>query len=194
MRHEVQDLGSLFSPRSVAVVGASNSRVFAPGRRYVQALLSSGFKGAVYPVNTSGGEVLGLTAYTSILDIPDPVDQVICCIPASRTPQLVKDCVAKGVRLITLFNSGFTEIGSQEGAELEREVLAIARSGGVRVLGPNCMGLLSTDSGLAFFTFEAAAGRRFGAWESARLRATAMLLTSMRLTSCAIWRGMRQAR
>ena len=158
MESETQDLGYIFYPRSVAVAGASKRPGFAPGKGFLQALLRSGYRGGVYPLNSSGGEVLGLKAYTNISDVPEAVDHVICCIPAPHTPQLMKECVAKGVRVVHLFTAGFAETGTEEGRRLEEEIVNIARRGGIRVIGPNCMGLICPDSGLSFFT--AAQARR----------------------------------
>ncbi len=146
------DLGYMFYPRSVAVAGASNRAGFSPGRRFVAALVRSGFGGGVYPLNSTGGEVEGLKAYTSILDVPEPLDHVISSIPAAGTPQLMRDSIAKGVKVVHLFTAGFSETGTEEGRRLEAEILSIARKGGIRIVGPNGMGLLCPESGLSFFT------------------------------------------
>ncbi|MFQ5826522.1 MAG: CoA-binding protein, partial [Dehalococcoidia bacterium] len=155
---ETDDLGYMFYPRSVAVAGASSRPEMTPGKRFVQALLESDYGGGVYPLNSTGGEVLGLRAYTSILDVPEPVDHVICSIPAPRTPQLMRECVAKGVKVVHLFTAGFSETGTEEGRRLEAEIVSLARQGGIRIVGPNGMGLLCPDSGLSFFTTVLARG------------------------------------
>ncbi|MBE0480805.1 MAG: CoA-binding protein [Dehalococcoidia bacterium] len=146
------DLDFLFYPQSVAIAGATNSTLFAPGKRYVQSLIKSGFKGKIYPLNSSGEDVLGLKSYRSIREVPGTVEHVISCIPAPATPQLVRDAIEKNAKVVTLFTSGFSEIDAEEGQVIERELLEVARRGGVRLLGPNCMGLICPESGLAFFT------------------------------------------
>lgn len=160
MESEHQDLGYIFYPRAVAVAGASKRPGFTPGKGFLQALLRSGYRGRIYPLNPSGGEILGLKAYTNILEVPETVDHVICCIPAPHTPQLMKECVAKGVGVVHLFTAGFGETGTEEGRRLEEEIVNIARRGGIRIVGPNCMGLLCPDSGLSFFTTAQAKGGR----------------------------------
>ena len=142
-------LHSLFYPESVAVVGASNS-MMSPGLMLMQPLITSGFKGRIYPVHRDGGEVLGFQCYKSVADIPGPVDHVIVSIPAQYTPQLMQDCVTKGVKSAGFFTAGFSETGQAEGIELENEILQIARRGGMRLVGPNCMGIYCPSSGLAF--------------------------------------------
>ena len=139
-----------FHPRSVAVVGASNDAMKA-GYGYVSGMLELGTMGKVYPVNLDGNEVLGLRAYSSVKDIPSPLDYVISCIPARRVPQLVEDCAASGVKVIHLFTSGFSETGDEEDVKLEAEVLRAARQAGIRIIGPNCMGVYSPVAGLTFY-------------------------------------------
>ncbi|RJQ40518.1 MAG: hypothetical protein C4555_01465 [Dehalococcoidia bacterium] len=141
----------LFHPRSIAVVGVSTdfSRV-GPGRMYVEALLGSGFKGKIYPVGRSGGQVFDLRVYPALKDIPGSVDYVISAIPASETPRLVKDCAAKGVKTVHMFTAGFGEIAAKNGKKLEDEVASLARRSGIRLIGPNCMGIFCPDTGLSF--------------------------------------------
>lgn len=109
-----------------------------------------GFPGPLYPVNPKGGEILSLPAYPSILDIPGPVDYVISSIPAPAVPELIRQCGLKGVKLAHLFTAGFTESGEAERARLELEIRDLARVGGVRILGPNCMGLYCPATGLSW--------------------------------------------
>ncbi len=145
------DLEYIFHPRSIAVVGASphSGRTTA----FLGSLIQFGYKGKLYPVHPKAGEVSGLKAYPSILDIPDPVDHVICLIRADLTPQLMRECVAKKVRLIQFFTAGFSETGEEEGIRLEREIVEIARLGNVRVLGPNCMGIYYPSLGISYQLF-----------------------------------------
>ncbi len=148
-------LDFLFRPRSVAVVGVSPPERLERGTfagvslAFLTALVEMGFP-ELYPVNPKYGEILGRRCYASVLDIPGPVDHVISCVPAHAVLGLVEDCIAKGVRSIHFFTAGFGETGEEERAELERRVVARAREAGIRVLGPNCMGLYVPASRLSF--------------------------------------------
>lgn len=157
------DLEEVFSPRSVAVVGVSTQRqrTQVGGTNYVRSLLNNGFAGKIYPVNPKGGEIWGLKIYPGIRAIPGSVDYVISSIPVTGALELVKDCAAKGVKAIHFFTSGFSEFG-EEGEELEREICAIARESGMRIIGPNCMGIYCPKSGLSFIPDSARESGRVG--------------------------------
>ncbi|MDM7999731.1 MAG: CoA-binding protein [Dehalococcoidia bacterium] len=143
------DLDFMFHPKSIAVVGAS-PRPLAPSNvHFFYPLLMYGYPGKLYPVHPSADKVHGLKAYRSILEIPEPVDYVVSAIPARQVPQLIRDCVTAKVKAVTVFTSGFSEIGTDEGARLEREIVGIARQGGVRLVGPNCLGLHCPKAGLS---------------------------------------------
>ena len=146
------NLDAIFNPRSIAVAGVSTKAAGSRlgGNNYLDAMISCGFKGKLYPVNPKGGEIRGLTVYPSVRDIPGPVDYVVSAVPASAALQLTKDCAAKGVKAIHFFTSGFSELGEPEGIQLEKEVLDIARRHGIRVVGPNCMGVYCPSSGVSF--------------------------------------------
>ena len=146
---EGQNLEYIFHPRSIAVVGAS-AEPRKQGHVYLELLRDFGFSGKVYAVNPKLKQILGFTCYPSLKDIPKPVDYVICCIPAPSTPQLISECVAKRVKVVHLFTGRFGETGNEEGARLEREIVRIAQKGGVRLIGPNCMGIYYPKAGLAF--------------------------------------------
>ena len=139
---------SFFEHSSIAIAGASSE--YNIGHAFVQCLQDSGFRGRVYPLNPAGGEVRGIKVYRRISDIPGNVDYVISCIPARLTPQLVKDSAAKGARIVSFFTAGYSESGRSEGRNLEDELLRVARSTGVRLLGPNCLGLYCPRIGLSF--------------------------------------------
>jgi acyl-CoA synthetase (NDP forming) len=139
---------SFFEHSSVAVAGASLQ--YGIGQAFVQCMLDSGFRGPIYPLNPAGGEIRGLKVYRSVTDIPGDVDYVISCIPARLTPQLVKESAAKGAKIVSFFTAGYSETGRREGRELEDELLRVARAGGVRLLGPNCLGLYCPHIGLSF--------------------------------------------
>lgn len=141
----------IFAPRSIAVIGVSGE----PGRstaaqRFARALISFGFKGNLYPVHPSGGEIMGIKIYRSLRDIPGNIDLVVSIIPAQLTIGLVADCAAKGTKAIHLFTSGYSEIEDVKGKNLEAELLAAAKDSGIRIIGPNCMGIYNPKATLTF--------------------------------------------
>jgi acyl-CoA synthetase (NDP forming) len=136
-------LDSLFRPRSVAVIGAS-TKDLSIGNRVIKNLIDFGFTGAVYPVNPSADEVRGIKAYKSILDCPENIDVVHMVIPAKFVPQAVEDCGKKGVKHIIINSGGFSETGPA-GAAIEKDFLAKAKRYGIRILGPNCQGIINSD-------------------------------------------------
>ena len=133
----MRELEPLFNPRSVAVVGATNN--WNKWGFYTFTSLLEGFRGPLYPVNVAESEVLGRKGFERVSDIPDPVDLVVIVIPAPAVPSVMEDCVAKGVKASVIISAGFAETGA-EGKKLQDEVLRIARKGGIRFIGPNCMG------------------------------------------------------
>lgn len=144
------DLAFLFKPRSIAIVGVSTDEdSWTMGQNFFKILLDFGFTDNIYPVNPKGGEILGRKVYPSIKDIPGFVDYVICCIPAEFTPQLVNNCLEKGVKALQLYTAGFSEYGSESGKQLEEEICALAKKGNLRLLGPNCAGIYCPGNTLA---------------------------------------------
>jgi acyl-CoA synthetase (NDP forming) len=144
-----QELDALFRPQSIAVVGASaNER--NRGHGFVKDLIDFGFPGPIYPVNPRLDEMLGLKAYPRLEDIPGPVDFVISAVPASAILELVEGARAKGTRLLHLFTARFSETGREEEAELERELDRRIRAAGIRLIGPNCMGLYYPKQKITF--------------------------------------------
>jgi acetyltransferase len=139
-------LDHIFTPQSVAVVGATEKEG-SVGRTVLWNLISSPFGGTVFPINPKRPNVLGLKAYKSLSDAPDPVDLAVIVTPSTTAPALMDECVATGVKGAIIISAGFKETGP-EGAELERQVLERARRGGIRVVGPNCLGVMSPISGL----------------------------------------------
>lgn len=140
---------ALFRPRSVAVVGASTNPD-SPGHDYVRSLLDFGYGGPVYPINPRATELLGLRAYPRLRDVPGAVDLVISCIPAEGVLGLVDECREKGAKVLQLFTGRFSETGRREGVRLEWELMRRARAAGLRVIGPNCMGVYYPAGGLSF--------------------------------------------
>jgi len=137
-------LDSLFNPKSVAVIGASTKEL-SIGNRVLKNLVDFGFKGDIYPVNPKAGEVRGIKAYKSILDVPaDSIDVVHMVIPAKFVPQAFEDCGQKGVKNVIINSGGFSEIGPA-GEAIEKAFLEVARRYGIRVLGPNCQGIINSD-------------------------------------------------
>ncbi len=140
-------LAEVLHPQSIAVVGASDD---GRGSQYFSSLIDFGFKGILYPVNPKYTEVMKIKAYPTVKDIPGPVDYVISAAPAPQIPRIMQDCVEKGVKGIHLFTARFSETGRQDAAELERNILRIAKEGGVRIIGPNCMGVYYPKMGISF--------------------------------------------
>ncbi len=139
-------LGAIFAPGSVAVIGATE-KAGSVGRTILQNLITSPFGGTVYPVNPKRASVLGIKAYPSIAAVPDRVDLAVLVTPAPAVPDLMAECVEAGVRGAIIISAGFKETGA-EGTELERRVLEQARRGRMRVLGPNCLGVMNPVTGL----------------------------------------------
>jgi len=139
----------IFHPSSLAVVGASGSPS-SMGYRYVHHLINYGYRGRIYPVTRRWPEVLGIKAYPALKDIPDPVDYVICCIPAPQVVEMLTECSEKGVEVVHLFTGRFSETGKELGIKVERELLRRAREYNIRILGPNCMGIYYPKGGMAF--------------------------------------------
>ncbi|MBT8207494.1 MAG: GNAT family N-acetyltransferase, partial [Acidimicrobiia bacterium] len=125
-----------FYPKTVAVIGASRDPRSIGGRLFAN-LVNGDFAGPVFPVNPSAGVVRSVKAYPSVADIPDAIDLAFLVVPASRAIQAATECAEKGVRSLVVITAGFSETGD-EGAELERELLDLVRSAGMRMIGPNC--------------------------------------------------------
>jgi acyl-CoA synthetase (NDP forming) len=146
-------LDYIFHPRSVAVAGVSSrQRLWGGGEMYVRALQAAEFPGPIYPLNPNAQEVHGLQCYPSLLDVPGPVDYVISSIPWKGVKELVEHAAAKGVRAIHFFTAGFRETGEEARIELEQQILARARQAGIRLIGPNCMGLYVPSASLSWNT------------------------------------------
>ena len=135
-------LDRLFSPTSIAVIGASKT-VGKVGYYTVSNLVQAGFTGPIIPVNSAGGELFGLKVFPKLADYPDPVDLVVIAVPAEMVPAAAREAVQKRVGAIVVVASGFKESGRQ-GKALEDELTEICRKGGVRLLGPNCLGVINT--------------------------------------------------
>ncbi len=139
-------LNPIFAPRNVAVIGATE-RAGSVGRQIFWNLISSPFGGTVFPVNPTRPSILGVRAYPSLKDVPDKVDLAVIVLPAKSVPGVIRECVELGIKGAIIISAGFKEIGA-EGAALEQEVLAEARKGGMRIIGPNCLGVMRPITGM----------------------------------------------
>jgi acyl-CoA synthetase (NDP forming) len=135
-------LDDLFEPQNVAVIGAS-STPHKPGNDVIQNILANEFGGSLYLVNPKGGEILGHQVYPSIQDLPEKIDLAIIILPATATPQAIRDSAAKGAKAIVMAASGFAEVDEQ-GQKLQEETIRAIRETGVRAIGPNTSGHTST--------------------------------------------------
>jgi acetate---CoA ligase (ADP-forming) len=146
----------LFAPKSVAIVGASDDprRI---GGRPLAAMLKHGFAGQVYPVNARRRTVQGVRCYSSLLDIEAELDFVLSAVPAAETPAVVRQAVAKKAKAAVILSAGFAEAGA-EGARLQAELVALSREAGLRIVGPNCLGLFNAATRF-FPTFTATLDR-----------------------------------
>jgi len=143
-------LESIFHPRGVAVVGVSATSGGFGGNMFLQALKRQGYAGGIYAVNPKATEIDGAPCYPNLQSIPGPVDYVISSVPARAVLGLIDDAQAKGVRAIHFFTAGFRETGDASRALLEEQVLERARAAGIRLIGPNCMGVYEPSVGLTF--------------------------------------------
>jgi acyl-CoA synthetase (NDP forming)/GNAT superfamily N-acetyltransferase len=142
-RAESRSIERLLTPRSVAVIGASTD----PGKVghvVFGNLMAYGFQGPVYPVHPEARHVGGVRAYPSVLDVPDDVDLAVVAVPAAAVAEVVSECARKHVRGLVVLSGGFAERGA-EGRELERALVTEARANGMRVIGPNCLGVVNAD-------------------------------------------------
>ncbi len=140
------ELKPFFNAEGVAIIGAS-SKPNKLSYGILKNLTLYGFQGAIYPVNPSADEILGLRCYPDILSVPDPLELAVIVLPAGAVLASVKECVARGVKAITLISGGFKEMGTA-GESLEQEVVSIIEQAGIRMIGPNCVGTMSLYSGL----------------------------------------------
>lgn len=135
-------LDFIFNPSSIAVIGASEDEKKI-GNVVLRNLVEQGFKGKVYPVNPKRNEILGMKCYPSVKDIPDKVDLGIIVIPARGVPGVIKECAEHGVKGLVVITAGFREIG-EEGLKLEEEIIKLVKSANIRMVGPNCLGVINT--------------------------------------------------
>ena len=146
--HQFPDLTHFFAPRHVALLGATQD-TGKFGGRCMRQLIDFGFTGDIYPVNPNREDIFGLRCYPSVLALPETPDHVGIVLPAHAVPQALEQCVQRGVKFATVFSSGFGEMATKEGLALQQRILDISRSGSMRIMGPNCNGLINFVDGFA---------------------------------------------
>jgi acetyltransferase len=139
-------LKSIFAPVNVAVIGATEKEG-SVGRTILWNLISSPFGGAVFPINPKRPSLLGIKAYPTIKDVPDPVDLAVIVTPSPSIPGIIGECIEAGVKGAIIISAGFKEIGP-EGVKLEQQILEQSQKSGMRIIGPNCLGVMNPIHGL----------------------------------------------
>ena len=148
-KYNINNLHAFFNPKSVAIVGASGDEK-KPSGVILKNLPAFGYKGKLYPVNPKHESLAGYKCYPSVLNISDKVDLSIIIIPAPYVPKVLSEHAEKGIKNVIISSSGFGETG-EEGKKLEKEIKDIAKRAGIRILGPNCLGVI--DNHTRFNTF-----------------------------------------
>ncbi len=141
---EARSIRRLLFPSSIAVIGASNDEAKI-GNLVFRNLLRTGFEGTLFPVNEQARHVAGVRAYPSVADVPDPIDLAVICVPADAVPPVVEQCATKGVHGLVVITGGFGERGDDAGRDAQRALVVAARHHGMRIVGPNCLGVINTD-------------------------------------------------
>lgn len=153
------DLKAFFSPASVALVGATDDLTRFAGR-VLMRMMSFGYQGKVYPVNPRFKEVRGMKCYASVRDLPEAPDHVGIVVPTGRVMGILEECAARGARFATVYSGGFAETGTPEGRAMQAEITAFARKTGMRIMGPNCNGMVNFIDGFAMTTSATVATRQ----------------------------------
>ncbi|MCW3976139.1 MAG: CoA-binding protein [Candidatus Bathyarchaeota archaeon] len=153
----MSEIKNFFKPSSVAVVGASSqegkvgnvilNNILYGSKENKQKNVFEGFKGRIYPINPKTNEISGLKSYSSLADVPSKIELAIICVPPKAVKQVIQDCGRKEIKSVVIITAGFSEAG-EEGKRLEEELIAEARKYGVRIIGPNCLGIMSIFSNL----------------------------------------------
>jgi acyl-CoA synthetase (NDP forming) len=141
----MRSIAAMVRPSSIAVIGATD-RLY--GGRIMKNLLHGGFKGKLYPVNPKRDEVFGLPCFPSIRTLPEPIDSAAILVPAAGVPGVLQECAERGVKAAIIISAGFAEMGDAQGQQLQQDVRRIARETGVRVCGPNCLGVSNIADGI----------------------------------------------
>jgi acetyl coenzyme A synthetase (ADP forming)-like protein len=143
----VAAMEKFFQPQGIAVIGASRERGGISGELF-RNILEAGFQGPVYPVNAKSDVVQSVAAYRSVLDCPGPVDLAFIVVPAPAVLPVARECAQKGVHALVVISAGFAEV-NEAGSQLQQELVEICRESGMRLIGPNCMGIVNTDPGVS---------------------------------------------
>jgi acyl-CoA synthetase (NDP forming) len=143
-------LDAIFHPKSIAFVGVTTSNPFHWTRTFWDSAREFQFEGPMYPVNPRGGELNGYKVYRSVEEIPGNIDYAICTVSAKIAPEIVRECAAKGARAVHFCTAGFAETGNADVTELQQELVATASETGIRIIGPNCMGIYCPESRLSY--------------------------------------------
>ncbi len=146
LKHDAVPLDAIFAPKNVALIGATETQG-AVGRTILWNLMSSPFGGTIYPINPKRQSVMGIKAYPSVKDVPAKIDLAVVVTPAATVPGIIGECADVGVKGAIVISAGFKEMGAP-GVELERRVLEQARRGRMRLIGPNCLGVMNPLTGL----------------------------------------------
>jgi acetate---CoA ligase (ADP-forming) len=143
----VAAVGHVLQPRSVAIVGASR-RPGSIGAAVMANLIAGGFVGPIYPINPHASMIEGLPAYPSLSEIPAAPELAVVGVPAAQVVDVARDCAAAGVGALVVLSAGFSEVG-EAGEQRQRELVAVCRAAGMRLVGPNCLGVINTDAGVS---------------------------------------------
>jgi len=140
------NIESLFDPKSVAVIEVSRVSStkrdrFDRGAGFISIFRKVGFPGRIYPIHPKIDEILGLKAYASLRDVPDPIDLVVISVSNQQVLTALEQCIDAGIKNVHVFTAGFGETGENEGKELQEKLEAVARRSGINLIGPNCVGL-----------------------------------------------------
>jgi acyl-CoA synthetase (NDP forming) len=146
------ELDRLFYPRHIAFVGASpkKGKNWSSGNAFISGAFHQDFQGDIYPVHPRAKNILGYRAFASIRDIPGEIDLAVLTVPMAATLQVMEDCAAKGVKFVHLLTAGFSETGQSQNSVIEDRIVEIAQKGGIRIIGPNCMGVYCPEGGVAW--------------------------------------------
>jgi len=150
IQHDVLDY--FFQPQSIAVIGVSpgTDETRFGGQYFLRSLMKAGYTGRLYAVGLGSGAYKGKKIYPDINTVPDEIDYAIVAVPAKITPDILKDCIRKKVKAVHFFSAGFSELGGESEANLQKKLTDIARKSGIRFIGPNCMGIYDPKMGLTF--------------------------------------------
>ncbi len=144
-------IDEVLNARSIAVVGATHTGEWGGGG-FFTSLLTFGFEGRVYPINPKYAEIRGLKSYPTLRDVPEAIDYVISSVPAREVPKILEDAAQKGVNTVHLFTARLGETHRPEAVELEQRIMGLAKGFGIRLIGPNCMGVYCPSRGFSFHT------------------------------------------